>query len=65
MMRGTVWTIYDDVPIKREVVTVDADNAFDFEVEVSRQKYLKPAPEPGSQLGYLEFGPIAPPWGKL
>lgn len=81
MMRGTIWTMVDDVPIglrdpdlpnagvpiRRQVITIEsATTPEEFKYQAtyaSGQRNGGPLECPDG--GWLSFGPIGEPWGKL
>jgi hypothetical protein len=64
MMRGTIWTMVDDVPIRRQVLTLrDATTPEEFKFQATyRAGQIHQAPLDLPDGGWLEFGPIAQPW---
>jgi hypothetical protein len=60
MLRGTVYTVVNGVPIRREVFELALDSPIQFEQAASTRVLAGGGAPPGATV---EFGPITAPWG--
>ena len=62
MLRGTVYTMLNGVPVYRRVLHGEMNTREEFELAALALMANDPKTPPGS---ILEFGPIGEPWRKL